>query len=134
MSQLPNILFFKDIDKNDTDIVGGKGANLGEMTKAGFPVPGGFSITIRAYDEFLQENNIVENIYNQLKVIDVNDPAQLDSVARRIQKMVTAGRVPDDLAKEVISSYKKLSGRFKNSRSIFCYNVRLSQLSTRRCR
>lgn len=115
MPTLPNILFFKDIDKNDTDVVGGKGANLGEMTKAGFPVPNGFAITIQGYDEFLSENKIIDNIYNLLKTVDVDDPSQLDSVSKRIQKMVTNGRIPQDLAQEIISSYKKLSGRFKNA-------------------
>ncbi len=115
MSPLPNILFFKDINKNDTNLVGGKSANLGEMTKAGFPVPNGFAITIHGYDQFLTENKIVDNIYNLLKTIDVNDPAQLDSAAKKIQKMVVAGKIPEDLVREVITSYKKLSGKFKHS-------------------
>jgi len=38
-------LFFEEIDKKDLLLVGGKGANLGEMTKAGFPVPEGFCVT-----------------------------------------------------------------------------------------
>lgn len=46
MTALPLVAFFKDIDKNDLASVGGKGANLGEMTKAGFPVPNGFAVTV----------------------------------------------------------------------------------------
>jgi len=49
------ILFFNQIDKDDLPLVGGKGANLGEMTKAGFPVPNGFAVTVAAYDAFLDE-------------------------------------------------------------------------------
>ncbi len=115
MPILPNILFFKDIDRNDTNIVGGKGANLGEMTRAGFPVPNGFSITIHAYDAFLKENNIVNNIYDLLKTIDVNDPAQLDSASKKIQKWMVTGKIPENIAREIIASYKKLSGRFRSS-------------------
>ena len=40
-----NILWFKDISKNDIPAVGGKGANLGEMTNFGIPVPPGFAVT-----------------------------------------------------------------------------------------
>lgn len=60
MSNLPITSFFKDIDKHDTPIVGGKGANLGEMTKIGLPVPNGFAVTIEAYDRFLAENEIAK--------------------------------------------------------------------------
>lgn len=113
MSAYPLVVFFKDIDKHDTPIVGGKSANLGEMTKAGFPVPNGFAITVEAYDLFLGENDIAKKIYEILKVTDVNDPAQLDSASKRIQKMVAASKVPDEVAKAVITGYKKLSGPFK---------------------
>lgn len=115
MSKLPNILFFKDIRKDDTNLVGGKGANLGEMVNAGFTVPNGFAVTINAYDIFLKENNLIDKIYKLLSVIDANDPAQLEDASKKIQKMIDTGKVPDDLAQEIIGSYKKLSGRFKNA-------------------
>jgi pyruvate,water dikinase len=115
MTTLPIVVFFKDLDKHSTPLVGGKGANLGEMTKAGFPVPNGFAVTINAYDSFLLENDIAKKIYDILAVTDVNDPAQLDSASRRIQRMVMEAKIPDDVAKYVISAYKKLSGVFKKS-------------------
>lgn len=115
MSSLPIIKFFKDIDKNDTPLVGGKGANLGEMTKAGFPVPNGFAITINAYDQFLTENDIAKKIYDILGVTDVNDPIQLGSASLRIQKMIVNGKLPDEVSGEIISSYKKLSGFMKKA-------------------
>jgi len=111
----PLVSFFKDIDKHDTPLVGGKGANLGEMTKAGFPVPNGFVVTINAYDAFLTENNLAKGIYEILAVTDVNDPHQLGSASNRIQKMVTNGVFPEIAAREVIKSYKKLSGVFKKA-------------------
>lgn len=115
MPTLPNLIFFKDIDKNDTNIVGGKGANLGEMVKAGFPVPNGYSITIKAYDDFLEHNKILDKIYDLLKITDVNDPAQLDATSKKIQKWVIKGEIPKDTAKEIANGYKKLSGKFKSS-------------------
>lgn len=115
MTSLPIIKFFKDIDKNDTRSVGGKCANLGEMTQAGFPVPNGFAITINAYDTFLKENDLINKIYDTLKVLDVNDPSQLNSAALRIQKMIIGGKFPPELANEIIRSYKKLSGHFKSA-------------------
>ena len=67
MAAQPLVTFFKNIDKDDLPIVGGKGANLGEMTQAGFPVPNGFAITVGSYEIFLQKNQIAEKIDNVLK-------------------------------------------------------------------
>ena len=63
MPDKPYVVDFKNIDKGDVPLVGGKNANLGEMIKAGLPVPGGFAVTIHAYDLFLEENNLVTTIY-----------------------------------------------------------------------
>jgi len=115
MAALPIIAFFKDIDKNDTPLVGGKCANLGEMTRAGFPVPNGFAITINAYDLFLKENDLINKIYGLLKTLDVNDPPQLNQAANKIQKWIVNGKMPDEVAQDIITSYKKLSGVFKNA-------------------
>ena len=109
------VIPFKDLDKHDTPLVGGKGANLGEMTKAGFPVPNGFAITINAYDAFLLENNIAKKIYDILDTTDVNDPAQLEDASKRIQKMVINSKIPDQVSEEIIKGYKKLSGVFKQA-------------------
>jgi len=115
MPILPNIVDFRDIDKGDTELVGGKGANLGEMTRAGFPVPPGFAITVQAYDTFLKDNDMADKVYGMLAELDVNDPEDLARVSTKIQKMILTGKFPSELAHEVIKSYKKLSGRFKNA-------------------
>ena len=115
MSAHPIIAFFKDIDKNDTSFVGGKCANLGEMTQAGFPVPNGFAITTVAYDLFLKENDLVNKIYCLLKTLDVNDPSQLNQAETKIQKMILSGKMPQEVVHDIISSYKKLSGTFKHA-------------------
>ena len=115
MSNLPIIANFRDIDKNDTPLVGGKGANLGEIYNAGFPVPAGFAITIAAYDLFLKENDLINKIYGILKVLDVNDPPQLEQAADKIQRLIINGKIPDEVSEKIISSYKKLSGFMKSA-------------------
>lgn len=111
----PLIVFFKDIDKHDLPLVGGKGANLGEMTQAGFPVPNGFAVTVESYDRFLDENNLREEINNMLIDLDRNDPVQLQKLAEKIQRKIEKGVIPDDVRKEVTKAYRKLSGRFNNA-------------------
>src|SRR3989344_8454351 len=115
MAARPLILDFSKIDKGDMPSVGGKGANLGEMTKAGFPVPPGFTVTVSAYDRFLFENNLGLKIKEVLSDTDVNDPRELQRSSNRIEKLIVACPIPEDVSKDIISFYKKLSGRFKHS-------------------
>lgn len=115
MTNLPLVIDFKDIDKDSLELVGGKGANLGEMTKAGFPVPGGFAVTVPAYDLFLKENDISTKIYEILSVTDVEDPAQLESASRKIQKIVNTAKFPDQVFKDLVKSYRKMSGTFSKA-------------------
>lgn len=98
---------FKEIDKGDLPLVGGKGANLGEMTKAGFPVPPGFAVTVHAYDLFLQENVLTEFINEALKDLDVEKPEELEHAAKTIQKRIEKGRFPEEVEREIFSTYKK---------------------------
>lgn len=113
MSTRPLIAFFKDIDKHDLPLVGGKGANLGEMTQAKFPVPNGFAVTVESYDKFLVHGEISDDIHELLKDLDVNDSSELQKRAKKIQKVIERSPIPDEVAHEVKVAYKRLSGRFK---------------------
>jgi len=113
MAARPIVLFFKEIDKHDIPAVGGKGANLGEMANADFPVPPGFAITTEAYDLFLTQNNLLAEISKIQKDTNVNNPTELDRASKIIQKKVLVGEIPELVAKEIITAYKKLSGSFK---------------------
>ncbi|MBA4493385.1 phosphoenolpyruvate synthase [Paenactinomyces guangxiensis] len=78
------VLHFGEIDRHTFPAVGGKGANLGEMYKAGFPVPPGFCITTSAYRHFIKASSEMEkwlNLLNQLK------PDQLDEISSLGQKI-----------------------------------------------
>lgn len=111
----PIVVFFKQIDKNDIPLVGGKGANLGEMTRAGFPVPNGFAVTVEGYDRFLEENGLQKYLYDVLAATDVKDPDSLESASREIQRKIVSCRMPDLVAHETLNAYRKLSGRFRKA-------------------
>ncbi|MBI2103729.1 phosphoenolpyruvate synthase [Candidatus Woesebacteria bacterium] len=111
----PLVIFLKDIDKHDLPLVGGKGANLGEMVKAGFPVPPGFAVTVPAYEHFIEHNSLFDFIHDILKKTDVKNPEELDRASRQIQKKIETSEIPEEIAKEVFSAYKKLSGLFKKA-------------------
>ncbi|OGY27694.1 MAG: phosphoenolpyruvate synthase [Candidatus Woykebacteria bacterium RIFCSPHIGHO2_01_FULL_39_12] len=107
---MPNsILWFSQIDKNDTNSVGGKAANLGELTRAGLPVPNGFTVTAGAYFNFIEASNLKEKIKFLLEKVDINNSNLLNETSSLIKKSIEASKLPDSLAKEIIISYKKLS-------------------------
>ena len=108
-------IFFNEIDKHDISQVGGKGANLGEMTKAGFPVPFGFAVTVASYDIFLEENNLRSEIRDILKGLDRNNAEDLMRASQRIERRILNRKVPESVAFDVIKSYIKLSGGFKKA-------------------
>jgi Phosphoenolpyruvate synthase/pyruvate phosphate dikinase len=64
------IVPFANVRRADVPTVGGKGANLGEMTAAGLPVPAGFILTIDAYRQFYESNELRARIAAELKRID----------------------------------------------------------------
>jgi pyruvate,water dikinase len=115
MTAHPYTVFFKDIDKSDIPLVGGKGANLGEMTQAKFPVPNGFAVTVHAYDKFLEESDLKKWVDDKIKTIDVNNPDELQVIASIVQKKINESPIPKDVQKEVNLAYKKLSPRFRHA-------------------
>lgn len=115
MAAQPLVIDLNKIDKDDLPLVGGKAANLGELEKAGFPAPSGFAVTVHAYDLFLEENNLHKKIEAVLKDLERDKPEDLEARAKKIQKLILAGKVPKIVAKETIEAYEGLSGRFKKA-------------------
>jgi phosphohistidine swiveling domain-containing protein len=100
--------WFDEVRKDDIALAGGKGANLGELSRAGLPVPPGFVITTRAYDAFVESNEIGDAIIKLASVPQGEDPAEFDEVAERIHVLFTAGKVPETMGEEIQKSYEKL--------------------------
>ena len=110
-----HVLWFEEVDKDDIALVGGKGANLGEMSAAGFPVPRGFIVTSKAYFYFLEENKLKSQIFQELKLVNKEDPETINRASINIKKLILSGKIPTDLAKEIIVNYLKLGGIIKQA-------------------
>ena len=98
-----NILWFKDIRKGSIGTCGGKGANLGELTAAGFPVPPGFVVTSEAYFNFIRANGIDKVIKELTEGLDVQDTDRLDEVSSGGEDHMMSGRGQDLLTYFLIS-------------------------------
>ena len=107
------ILWFEELGREDIPLVGGKNANLGEMLKAGIPVPPGFAITAYAYKRFIEETGIAQQIYKIIEetVTDKNDPKQYEEASKKIRALIESTPMPDYLAEEIKQAYRELSNR-----------------------
>lgn len=110
MKKKASLLWFKDIHFDDVNIVGGKGANLGEMYNLGIPVPNGYCVTAEAYFKFIEANKLKPKIKAILDTMDVDDPEQLSDSSAKIRKLIKDSPLPSDIALEIMTAYKKLCG------------------------
>ncbi len=107
---MENVLWFSQIGKEDVGRVGGKGANLGEMAGAGFPVPNGFCTTSEAYFTFIKANGIDKAIARITQNLDVQQTDKLNAASDEIKALILSARVPDAIRSDIIKAYNKLCG------------------------
>jgi pyruvate,water dikinase len=105
---------FEELSRDDVDYAGGKGANLGEMTAAGLPVPPGFVVGASSYALFCDEGGLRDRIEERLSSVDVDDTAALDVATKEVRAMVEAEPVPDEVAQEIRRAYLELAGDREN--------------------
>ena len=106
------VRWFTDIGRSDTAVVGGKNASLGEMIKnladAGIRVPNGFATTADAYRQFIEHNDLREEIGRTTAGLDA-DRGNLADVGERVRGLIREGVLPPDLAEAIREGYRRLS-------------------------
>ena len=102
---------FEELSKSDIGIAGGKGANLGELTQAGIPVPPGFVVTAQAYEYFMDEAGINDKVMSILDEIDINDTKALQAAAEEIKSIIIESDIPEDLVMFIREYYNELCQR-----------------------
>ncbi len=104
-----NIVWFEEVHKDDVGLVGGKGANLGEMTNAQLPIPYGFVLTSHAYFEFIDHNGLAPKIKKFLTSVNVDNPHELQQASKEVQSLILDADVPKSLTNPVLEYYKNLT-------------------------
>jgi len=99
---------FENISKEDVGSAGGKGANLGELTQAGIPVPPGFVVTAETYNKFMTETGIYGNIMDILSGININNTKELQDSAEKIKRIIIETPIPEDISTFIIEGYNAL--------------------------
>jgi rifampicin phosphotransferase len=96
---------FEELNRDDIDQAGGKGANLGELTRAGLPVPPGFVIVTEAYRSYVADHELADKIADLSRPTD--DPTGYESSSERIRALF-ADQVSDVLRAEIADAYAAL--------------------------
>jgi pyruvate, water dikinase len=104
------IAWFDEIAREDVAVVGGKGANLGEMARAGLPVPTGFVVTAAAFLEFLDVAGIREHLRRLFLSVNPDNAEQLSATAREMQALVRQSEMPEGIQAALLAAFDQLDG------------------------
>ncbi|PSP56598.1 phosphoenolpyruvate synthase [Halobacteriales archaeon QS_1_67_19] len=101
------VLWLDEITADDLELVGGKGASLGELTGAGLPVPAGFVVSAGAYRSFIEEAGIEAELFDAVDV-DTEDSGALAEAQSRAKELILETEMPDDLRTDILDAYNEL--------------------------
>jgi len=104
----PLVLPFHEIDASMLAQVGGKAANLGELTRAGFPVPPGFCVTTQAYTNATSGAEL-ESVLDQLANTPADDVAHREICAAAARSKLLAVSIPTDVIEAIKQAYHELA-------------------------
>ena len=105
-----NIIPFADSRKEDVDQVGGKAANLGELTSIDMPVPPGFTVPAMVYFRFVRGTGLQDKINQAMSRLNVDNSSALKDVSNEIKRLFMQTEVPSDVVEAVRLAYDQLVG------------------------
>ncbi|MBI5654349.1 hypothetical protein HZC53_01705 [Candidatus Uhrbacteria bacterium] len=108
---------FSELSKTDVSTAGGKGASLGEMTQAGIPVPPGFVVLAPAFDRFLSETDLAQEVAAELSKVNYDDVSSVDRASRVIHDLIHDAKFPTDIQEEILSNFETLGAELVAVRS-----------------
>ena len=108
---------FAELNKSSSNIAGGKGASLGEMTQANIPVPDGFVILSTTFDQFIKDADLIQEIDAVLDKVDHKEIHTIESASEKIQGLVKNAVIPESIAIEIEKQFKNLDAKYVAVRS-----------------
>lgn len=111
------VLDYSEISRYDTDWVGGKNANLGEIkNKLDLPVPDGFAISTRAFDDFIRQSGLNEEIIKKRNLIYVDDFDLLSRLSKEVMDLIEATPLPEAIGNDIMAAFDRLRGQSSDCR------------------
>lgn len=103
------VLGFQDIDKSNIMVVGGKGANLGELSRIeGIRVPDGFCISTEAFKRIIGETPSITELLDQLSLLKLEDRDKIGELSDEIRRVIEGIAIPEDIAEEITRLLSRL--------------------------
>ncbi len=98
------VLDFQDIDQTELMMVGGKGANLGELSKVEeLCVPDGFCISTAAFKRVIGETPSINELLDQLAFLKVEDRDKIAVLSSEIRRIIEGAAIPEEIIEEIFS-------------------------------
>src|SRR4051812_32040836 len=95
ISMSPLVFHFQDIDKTKPEVAGGKGANLGELTRIeGIHVPDGFCISTEAFKRIIGETSSINTLLHQLSLLKMEDHDKISELSGEIRRVIEGIVIP----------------------------------------
>jgi len=111
LMNLDLIRHFAEIGIHDRPTVGGKGASLGELARAGLRVPPGCVVTTAAFERFLSAIDPAGSIRRQIEQLEANDRAACMRIGAEVPARFEAATLPEDLREAITVHYEELHER-----------------------
>ncbi len=106
---MPFVVSAQEIGAENVKEVGGKCAHLAELTKAGFPVPEAFFVTVEAWQEFIRHNELKAKIEEVLNRTDSMDNDSLTRASKEIHALFMNGEMPSAVRNVILANYRSLT-------------------------
>jgi len=108
---------FKNLSKTDAPLAGGKGASLGEMTRAGIPVPPGFVVLSESFEYFIKETDLVQEIDAIVDQVNHKEIHTVEAAADKIKALILSRKMPPSIATDIMKHFKELGTEYVAVRS-----------------
>jgi rifampicin phosphotransferase len=103
------VLGFQDIDKTKLMLVGGKGANLGELSRIeGIHVPDGFCISTEAFQRIIGKTSSINELLDQLSLLKVEDREKINALSGELRRVIEGIAIPQDIQEEIARHLSRL--------------------------
>ncbi len=109
---MSKIIWFRDCNYTNKELVGGKNASLGELVRLSqlinFNIADGYAITTLAYDEFVKNNNLEDSIIRILNEMNYEDLELLEESCNKLRNLFIDSEFNEEMSNDIKSNYDKL--------------------------
>lgn len=102
--------WFADIGLSDRPTVGGKGGSLGELTRAGIPVPPGFVVRTAAFERFLEELEKDEPVRQKVEILGADELERITTLSQELRARFENAALPEEISAEILAAHTELCG------------------------